>query len=96
MFVSAQFKLEFENKHLPARQGRQAGSAWRVLKVALACPLGRPAKEAGRRVLPLLGRAFTRDFSSLKPLLVEGEWKRLTAGLVPSGFGGTMPRGNTV
>ncbi len=60
---------------------RQAGSAWRVLKVVL--------------VLPLLGRAFTRDFSSLPPLLVEGKWKRRTAGLVPSGFGGAMPRGNT-
>ncbi len=63
------------------QRGRQAGSAWRVLRVAL--------------VLPLLGRAFTRDFSFLKPLLVEGRCKRLTAGLVPSGFGGTMPRGNT-
>ncbi|WP_448584141.1 hypothetical protein [Thermocrinis sp.] len=42
-------------------------------------------------VLPLLGGAFTRDFSSLPPLLVEGKWKSLTAGLVPSGFGGLCP-----
>ncbi len=64
--------------------GRNSDShqkAWQVLKVAL--------------VLPLLGKAFTRDFSSLKPLLVEGKWKRSALGLVPSGFGGTMPRGNT-
>ncbi len=29
-------------------------------------------------VLPLLGKAFTRDFSSLKPILVEGKWTKLS------------------
>ncbi|WP_448583739.1 hypothetical protein [Thermocrinis sp.] len=29
-------------------------------------------------VLPLLGKAFTRDFSSLKPILVEGKWTELS------------------
>ncbi len=85
MFVSVQFKLEFENKHLPARQacqrGRQAGSAWRVLKVTL--------------VLPLLREFFVRNFSLLKSALIQGKWQRQASRLVPFGFGGTMPRENT-
>ncbi len=46
-------------------------------------------------VLPLLERSFARDFSPLKPALIQGKWRRLASRLVPFGFGRTMPRGNT-
>ncbi len=48
-------------------------SAWRVLKSAL--------------VLPLLEKPFVRDFSPLKPALIQGKWQRRASRLVPSGFG---------
>ncbi len=51
-----------KTSHLLARQacqrGRQAGSAWRVLRSAF--------------LFPVLGRSLSRDLSPLKPLLVEG------------------------
>jgi len=52
-------------------------SAWQVLKVAL--------------VLPLLGKFFVRDFSPLKPVIVEGEWQRRASRLVPLEVGGDVP-----
>ena len=44
-------------------------SAWQALKVAF--------------VLPLLGKFFVRDFSPLKPVIVEGKWQRRASRLVP-------------
>ncbi len=80
MFVSLKFKLEFENK-----QDRE-----RVLSTM------RPQSSAIRfiyngleaLVLPLLERSFTRDFSPLKPALIQGKRQRRASRLVPSGFGG--------
>jgi hypothetical protein len=52
-------------------------SAWQVLRVAL--------------LFPILGRIPPRDFSPLKPILVEGVWDRVrySNGLVPLSAGGT-------
>jgi hypothetical protein len=54
-------------------------SAWQVLRVAL--------------LFPILGRIPPRDFSPLKPILVEGVWDRVrhSNGLVPLSAGGTIP-----
>jgi IS605 OrfB family transposase len=53
--------------------------AWQVLKVAL--------------LFPILGRILPRDFSPLKPVLVEGVWDRVrrSNGLVPLEAGRTVP-----
>jgi len=48
--------------------------AWQVLKVAL--------------LFPILGRVLPRDFSPLKPILVEGAWDRVRSRLVPLEVGG--------
>ncbi len=97
MFVSVQFKLKFENKHLPARQacqrGRQVGDKERILS------LMRLQSSAIRviynkliaLVLPLLEKSFTRDFSPLESVIIEGEWQRRASKLVPSNFGGRSP-----
>jgi hypothetical protein len=62
-------------------QGRVAKttlqSAWQVLRVAL--------------LFPILGRVLPRDFSPLKPILVEGVWDRVRSRLVPLEAGGTVP-----
>ena len=50
-------------------------SAWQVLKVAF--------------LFPVLGKVLPRDFSPLKPLLVEGAWDRVRRRLVPLEVGGT-------
>jgi IS605 OrfB family transposase len=59
-------------------QGRVAKttlqSAWQVLKVAL--------------LFPILGKVLPRDFSPLKPVLVEGVWDRVRSRLVPLEAGG--------
>ncbi len=60
-----------------AKSLKVSQSAWRVLRVAL--------------VLPLLEKSFARDFSPLKPVIIEGKWRRRTSRLVPSGFGGLCP-----
>ncbi len=52
-------------------------SAWQVLKVAL--------------LFPILGKVLPRDFSPLKPVLVEGAWDRVRSRLVPLEAGGTVP-----
>ncbi len=70
MFISVQFKLALENKHLPARQ---AGDMERVLS------LMRLQSSAIRfiynrlvaLVLPLLEKSFVRDFSPLKSVIIE-------------------------
>ena len=55
-------------------------SAWQVLKVAF--------------LFPILGRVLPRDFSPLKPVLVEGVWDRVRNRLVPLEAGGTVPIGD--
>ena len=62
-------------KGASGRNPKQVKSAWQVLKVAF--------------LFPILGKSFTRDFSPLKPLLVQGKWNRRGNGLVPLGTGGT-------
>jgi hypothetical protein len=52
--------------------------AWQVLKVAL--------------LFSILGKVLPRDFSPLKPVLVEGVWDRVRSWLVPLDAGGTLPR----
>ncbi len=62
------------------KQGRgnlASSSAWQVLKLAL--------------LFPILGRVLPRDFSPLKPVLVEGVWDRVRIRLVPLEVGGTVP-----
>jgi len=49
-------------------------SAWQVLKVAL--------------LFPILGKVLPRDFSPLKPILVEGVWDRVRNRLAPLEVGG--------
>jgi IS605 OrfB family transposase len=59
-------------------RGSKASSiAWQVLKVAF--------------LFPILGRVLPRDFSPLKPVLVEGVWDRVRSRLVPLEAGGTVP-----
>ncbi|WP_448583447.1 hypothetical protein [Thermocrinis sp.] len=75
MFVSDQFKMEFENK----QDRERVLSLMRLQSSAIRFIYNRVVAL----VLPLLGKAFTRDFSSLPLLLVEGKWKRRARGLVP-------------
>jgi hypothetical protein len=42
-------------------------------------------------LFPILGKVLPRDFSPLKPMLVEGVWDRVRKGLVPLEAGGTVP-----
>jgi hypothetical protein len=51
--------------------------AWQVLRVAL--------------LFPILGKVLPRDFSPLKPVLVEGAWDRVRSRLVPFEAEGTVP-----
>ena len=62
-------------KEADGRNSNSHQRAWQVLKVAF--------------VLPLLGKFFVRDFSPLKPVIVEGKWQRRTSRLVPLEVGGT-------
>ncbi len=66
-----------KTSHLPARQ---AGSAWRVLKVAF--------------LFPVLGRSLSRDLSPLPPLLVEGTWNRVRSRLAPLEVEGASLQGD--
>jgi len=66
-FVVIYTIMELKSWHLHGRnpeQGRVAKttlqSAWQVLKVAF--------------LFPILGKVLPRDFSPLKPVLVEGVW----------------------
>ena len=43
--------------------------AWQVLRVAI--------------LFPILGKFFTRDFSPLKAMLVQGKWDRMRSRSVP-------------
>ncbi len=87
MFVSVHFKLEFENN----QEKGKVSALMRVQSSAIRFIYNRLVAL----VLPLLGDFFVRDFSPLKSVIIEGKWQRRASRLVPSGFGGTMPRGNT-
>jgi len=60
------------------RNLEQTNKAWQVLRVAL--------------VIPMLGKVFTRDFSSLKTLLVLGDVDRVASRLVPAQADGATLR----
>jgi hypothetical protein len=38
--------------------------------------------------IPLLGRFFVRDFSPLRPVMVQGKWEGIASRLGPDGFAG--------
>jgi hypothetical protein len=59
----------------PVRGSESGQKLWRVLRVAL--------------YIPLLGRLFVRDFSPLRPLMVQGKWEGVASRLGPDGFAGT-------
>ncbi|WP_411376605.1 IS200/IS605 family accessory protein TnpB-related protein [Desulfurobacterium thermolithotrophum] len=48
---------------------KERRKSWRILRAVLT--------------FPLLGKSFIRDFSPLRPVLVEGKWERVVKGLVP-------------
>jgi IS605 OrfB family transposase len=58
----------------PVRGPEGGQKLWRVLRVAFA--------------IPLLGRSFARDFSPLRPVVVQGKWEGLASRLGPDGFAG--------
>jgi folate-binding Fe-S cluster repair protein YgfZ len=58
----------------PVRGEKSSQKLWRALRVAFA--------------IPLLGKSFVRDFSPLRPLMVQGKWERIASRLGPDGFAG--------
>ena len=58
----------------PVRGPGSGQKLWRVLRVAF--------------VIPLLGRSFVRDFSPLRPVVVQGKWEGIASRLGPDGFAG--------
>jgi len=58
----------------PVRGPESGQKLWRVLRVAFA--------------IPLLGRLFVRDFSPLRPVVVQGKWEGIASRLGPDGFAG--------
>jgi len=58
----------------PVRGPESGQKLWRVLRVAF--------------VIPLLGRFCVRDFSPLRPLMVQGKWEGIAIRLGPVGFAG--------
>ena len=58
----------------PVRGEKSSQKLWRVLRVAFA--------------IPLLGRMFVRDFSPLRPVVVQGKWEGIASRLGPDGFAG--------
>jgi hypothetical protein len=58
----------------PVRGPGSGQKLWRVLRVAFA--------------ITLLGRSFVRDFSPLRPLMVQGKWERIASRLGLDGFAG--------
>jgi IS605 OrfB family transposase len=58
----------------PVRGPESGQKLWRVLRVAFA--------------IPLLGRLFVRDFSPLRPVMVQGRWEGVASRLGPDGFAG--------
>jgi IS605 OrfB family transposase len=58
----------------PVRGPESGQKLWRVLRVAFA--------------IPLLGGFFVRDFSPLRPVVVQGKWEGIASRLGPDGFAG--------
>ena len=58
----------------PVRGPESGQKLWRVLRVAF--------------VIPLLGKSFARDFSPLRPVVVQGRWEGIASRLGPDGFAG--------
>jgi IS605 OrfB family transposase len=58
----------------PVRGPGSGQKLWRVLRVAFATPL--------------LGGFFVRDFSPLRPVVVQGKWEGIAERLGPDGFAG--------
>jgi IS605 OrfB family transposase len=58
----------------PVRGEKSSQKLWRVLRVAFA--------------IPLLGKSFARDFSPLRPVMVQGKWEGIASRLGPDGFAG--------
>jgi hypothetical protein len=58
----------------PVRGPGSGQKLWRVLRVAFA--------------IPLLGRFCVRDFSPLRPVMVQGRWEGIAGRLGPVGFAG--------
>jgi len=56
------------------RGEKSSQKPWQVLMVAFA--------------MHLLGRLFVRDFSPLRPVVVQGKWERIASRLGPDGFAG--------
>ncbi len=81
MFASVHFKLEFENK----QYGERILFLMRMQSPAIRFIYNRLVAL----VLPLLDMSFTRDFSSLKSVIIEGKWQRRASKLVPFSFTGT-------
>jgi IS605 OrfB family transposase len=58
----------------PVRGEKSFQKPYGVLRVAFA--------------VPLLGRSFVRDFSPLRPVMVQGKWEGIASRLGPDGFAG--------
>jgi IS605 OrfB family transposase len=58
----------------PVRGPESRQKLWRVLRVAFA--------------IPLLGKSFARDFSPLRPVMVQGKWEGVAMRLGSDGFAG--------
>jgi IS605 OrfB family transposase len=65
---------QVDRRKEPVRGPESGQKLWRVLRVAFA--------------IPLLGRLFVRDFSPLRPVVVQGKWEGLASRLGPDGFAG--------
>jgi hypothetical protein len=65
---------QVDRRKEPVRGPEGGQKLWRVLRVAFA--------------IPLLGRSFVRDFSPLRPVVVQGMWEGVASRLGPDGFAG--------
>jgi hypothetical protein len=65
---------QVDRRKEPVRGPGSGQKLWRVLRVAFA--------------IPLLGRSFVRDFSPLRPVVVQGKWEGIASRLGPDGFAG--------
>jgi len=61
---------------------KERRKSWRVLRAVLT--------------FPLLGKSFVRDFSPLRPVLVEGKWERVVKRRVPVPGAGTTAQPTNV
>jgi IS605 OrfB family transposase len=65
---------QVDRRKEPVRSPGSGQKLWRVLRVAFA--------------IPLLGGLFVRDFSPLRPVMVQGKWEGVASRLGPDGFVG--------